>query len=122
MAGVGAGIPFLRHGEQLRLPCPKSLEEAETMGLKGFPSLVETWAFPSLGPEVLTQAKPDWALASRRWPISTSQAWEKKTAAMVLSEAGAPLPKTSGGSFSGCREVEEEGKVPMLPSAREGAT
>ena len=121
MAGVGAGAPFLRH-EHLGLPCPKMLERAGTFALKRGPGLAEKWAFSGLGPKVLVQAKSEWALASGHWPKSSSQAWVRKSIASVLSEAGAPLPKTGGGNFSGDEEAEEEGKVPTLPSARAGAT
>ena len=120
-AGEGAGAPLLRRGEQLGLPCLKSIEGAGPRRLKA-PKVAETWAFPSPGPKELAQAKPEWAMASIRSPVSTSQAWEGGVAAPVMSEAGARLPKTDGGNFSGCRETKGEGWEPTLPLVRDGAT
>ena len=100
--------PLLRRGKQMRLPCPNSIKRVGPRGLKA-PKEAETWAFLSPGLKGKAQAKPEWAMASIRSPVSTSQAWEGGVAAPVMSEAGARLPKTGGGSFSGCRETEGEG-------------
>ena len=122
MARDGTGVPLLRHGEQLELPCLKSMEGVGPKGLSGIPRVVGTWAFPSPGPKELPQSMPEWAKASRHWPVSTSQAWERGAVAPVLFEARAPLPKTGGDNFSGYEKAEEEGRESMLPLAHEGAT
>ena len=122
MAEGGAGVPLLRHGEQLRLPCLKSMEGAGPKGLSGIPIVAEIWAFPSPSPKELPQSRPEWAKTSRRWSVSTSQAWERGAAAPILSEAEAPLPKTGEDNFSGYGKTEEEGQESTLPLVREGAT
>ena len=65
MQGVGAKALFLRHDGHLGLPCPKLLEGARALGLKGGPNLAETRAFSSPGPKALAQAKPEWAQVHR---------------------------------------------------------
>ena len=85
--GVGAKALFLRHDGHLGLPCPKSLEGAGALGLKGGPNLAETRAFSSPSPKALAQAKPEWALATGRWPKSIEaplQAWARLSIASVI--------------------------------------
>ena len=72
---MSAEALFLRRGEQMGLPCLKSIERVGLRGLKA-PKEAETWAFPSPGPKGKAQAKPEWAMVSLRRPVTTSQAWE----------------------------------------------
>ena len=91
--------------------------------------MAETWAFFSPGPKELPHARLEWAMAFRLWPMSISQAgergrwpvftlraWERVAVAPVLSEVGAPLPKTGGGNFSGCGKTGRGSRVHALLS------
>ena len=122
MARDRTGVPLLQHGEQLGFPCLKSMEGVGPKGLSGIPRVVGTWAFPSPGPKELPQSMPEWAKASRHWPVSTSQAWERGVVAPVLFKARTPLPKTREDNFSSYEKAEEEGRESTLPLAHEGAT